>query len=184
MHPCYLQFLQILFLLLFFDTYSLSMSSLGYKALCISISLLVFGSICLSSSLVHFKNGLQYLMRGTAWVFIPFIRFLQCSLILSNFFIFLFEFFFSSPLVWWCQLPIFPIICSIIIIIIIVIGCICNILNKTVEIPQVQVVCLKITTRMQSAILTDIGNRTAKVIRLTIILCWCCYCAFLLFHSL
>ena len=40
----------------FLDTYSLSMSSLTCKALCIVMSFLVLWSICFSSSLVHFKN--------------------------------------------------------------------------------------------------------------------------------
>ena len=40
------------------------------------ISFLVIWSICLSCFLVHFKNGLKYLTRGTAQVFIPLIRFL------------------------------------------------------------------------------------------------------------
>ena len=60
----------------FLDAFSLSTSSLAYKALCIVISFLVLVSICLSSSLVHFKNGLENLTSGTAHVFVPFIRFL------------------------------------------------------------------------------------------------------------
>ena len=42
-------------------------------------------------------------------------RFLLNSLVSSNFFIFLryyFLFFISSPLVWWCPLPIFPSTCK------------------------------------------------------------------------
>ena len=45
----------------FLDTYSLSVSSLGCKALYIVISFRVLESICLSSSLVHFRNGPVYL---------------------------------------------------------------------------------------------------------------------------
>ena len=47
----------------FLDTYSLTMLSLGCKALGMVISFLVLCSICLSSSLVHFKNGPEYLTR-------------------------------------------------------------------------------------------------------------------------
>ena len=56
------------------DTYSLSMSSFGWNALCMVISFLVLWSFSWSSSLVHFKNGPEYLMRGTGTtqVFIPF----------------------------------------------------------------------------------------------------------------
>ena len=55
----------------FLATYSLSMSSLGCKALCISINFLVLWSICRSYSFVHFKNGLEYLRRGATPLFIP-----------------------------------------------------------------------------------------------------------------
>ena len=47
----------------FLDTYNLSMSPLGYKALFIVIGFLILWSICWSSSIVHFKNGPEYLMR-------------------------------------------------------------------------------------------------------------------------
>ena len=43
----------------FLNTYSLSTSSLGWKALCIVISLL-FWSICLCSSLATFKNRSEF----------------------------------------------------------------------------------------------------------------------------
>ena len=52
---------------------------------CLVISFLVLWSICLSSSLVYFKNGPEYLTRGTAQVFIPLTRFLQQSFVSSNF---------------------------------------------------------------------------------------------------
>ena len=52
----------------FLDTYSLSVLSLGCNAFCIIINFLVLRSICLTSSLVHFKNGPEYLTRGTAQV--------------------------------------------------------------------------------------------------------------------
>ena len=61
----------------FLYTYSLSVLSLWCNALCIVISCLVLWSICLSSSPVHFKNGLKYLTRETAQVFVPLMRFLQ-----------------------------------------------------------------------------------------------------------
>ena len=69
----------------FLDTYSLSTSSLGYNALCMVISFLVLWSICLSSSLVYFKSGPEYLMRITARVSIPLIRFLRHSFVSSSF---------------------------------------------------------------------------------------------------
>ena len=39
-------------------------SNLGYKALCMTISFRVLLSICWSSSLVHFRNGPEYLTKG------------------------------------------------------------------------------------------------------------------------
>ena len=73
----------------FQDTYSQSTSSLGCNALCVVISFLVLWSTCLSSSLIHFKNCPEYLMRGTAQVFIPFIRYLLHSLVPSSFLVLL-----------------------------------------------------------------------------------------------
>ena len=51
-----------------------------------SLVFLFFGP---SSSLCHFKNGPEYLTRDTAQVFIPLIRFLQHSFVLSSFLILL-----------------------------------------------------------------------------------------------
>ena len=85
-----------------FDTYNLLTSSLGCKALCMVISFLVLWSICLSSSLVHSKNTPEYLMRMTARVFIPLMRFLLFSLVSSSFLVplrYSFLFFLSSSLV-------------------------------------------------------------------------------------
>ena len=73
----------------FLETYSLSVSSLGCSALCIVISFLVLWSICRSSSLVHFKNGPEYLIMGTAHVFIPLKRFLLQSLVSKSFLVLL-----------------------------------------------------------------------------------------------
>ena len=73
----------------FHCTYSLSTSSLGCNALCMVISFLVPWSICLSSSLVHLRKGPEYLTRSTAQVFIPLIRFLQLSFVLSSFLVLL-----------------------------------------------------------------------------------------------
>ena len=67
----------------FLGTYSLL--SLGCNTSCMVISFLVLWSICSTSSLVLFKNGHEYLTRRTAQVFIPLIRFLQNSFILSNY---------------------------------------------------------------------------------------------------
>ena len=82
----------------FFDTYSLSTSSLGCNALCMVISFLVRLCICLSSSLVHFRKGPEYLTRSTAQLFTPLIRFLLESFVSSSFLV-LFEFCFSFRLV-------------------------------------------------------------------------------------
>ena len=71
------------------ETYSLSTSSLGCKALCIVISFLVLWSICLSSSLVHLRKCLEYLRSNTAQVFVPLIRFLLLSFVLSSFLVLL-----------------------------------------------------------------------------------------------
>ena len=57
------------------DTYCLSTSPQGCNALCMVVSFLVLWSICLSS-LVHFKNGPEYLTRGTVRLFIPLTKFL------------------------------------------------------------------------------------------------------------
>ena len=76
------------------------------------INFLVVWSICLSSFLVYFKNGFEYLTMGTVQVFdeisaaeLGFKKFSRSSKVL-------FYFFLSSPLVWWCPLPIFPSICN------------------------------------------------------------------------
>ena len=66
----------------FLDTYTLPMSSLGCKTLCIVISFFVLWTICQSSSLVPFKNGSKYLTRETVHMFISLIRFPKQSLFL------------------------------------------------------------------------------------------------------
>ena len=73
---------------LFFWHISVSMSSLGCKALRMVISFLVLLSICLRSSLVHFKIGPEYLSSWTAQVFIFFISFLLYSFLSSRFLVF------------------------------------------------------------------------------------------------
>ena len=60
----------------FHDIYSLSMSSLRRKALCIVINFLFLWSICLGSFFYHFKSGPVYLTRGSAQVFVSLKRFL------------------------------------------------------------------------------------------------------------
>ena len=60
-----------------FSWHILSMLSLGCKALRIIISFLVFLPTMWNSFLVHFKNGPEYLTRGTVHVFISFIWFLK-----------------------------------------------------------------------------------------------------------
>ena len=90
----------------FLDTCSLSMLSLGYKALYIVMCFLVLWSICWSFSPVHFKNGPEYL---TTQMFIPLMRFLLYSLVSSSFLVLLrsyFSFFFLlSTTYWWFPLP-------------------------------------------------------------------------------
>ena len=86
-------------------------------SLCMVISFLILWSICLSSSRVYFKNSPEYLTRDTAQVFIPLIRFLLCSFVSINILVlqrysFLF---FSSPLVWWYQLPRCQSICTFLV---------------------------------------------------------------------
>ena len=73
----------------FLETYSLSTSSLGCKALCIVISFLVLWPICLSSHLVHLRKGPEYPTSGTAQVFIPLIRFLILCFVSSSFLVLL-----------------------------------------------------------------------------------------------
>ena len=72
----------------FLTTYRHSTSSLECNALCMIISFLVLWSVCLSF-LVYFKNGPEYLTRGTAQVFIPLIRFLFHSFVSSSFLVLL-----------------------------------------------------------------------------------------------
>ena len=69
----------------FLDTYSLSMSSLGCKALSIVINFLALWFICLGFSLVYSKKGPEYLSRETTQVFIPLMRFLRQSLASRSF---------------------------------------------------------------------------------------------------
>ena len=101
----------------FLKTNSLPMSSLGCKVLCIVMSFLVFLSICLSSSLVHFKNGPEYLMSRTALIFIPLMRFLIYSLVLSSFLVirryFLKHFFFHTRLFDGVRFQFFPPNCAL-----------------------------------------------------------------------
>ena len=86
MHPPYLQCWGVPSLLLFV-TRMVYLSSLG----------------CLSSLLVHFKNGPEYLTKGTAQVFVPLTRFLQQRLVWRSFLVrlrySLFKKNISSPLV-------------------------------------------------------------------------------------
>ena len=66
--------------------YSLSLSSLWCKAFCIVMSFFILSSIRWSSFLGHFKNGLEYLTRGTAQVL---KRFQLYNLASSSFIIFM-----------------------------------------------------------------------------------------------
>ena len=62
-------------LLSFLDTYSLSVSSLGCKALCIVISFLVFWPICWSSSIDCFNNGPENLLSLVSSSFLVSLRY-------------------------------------------------------------------------------------------------------------
>ena len=73
---------------------------------------LVLWSICWSSSLVHFKNRSEYLMRKTAPAFIPLIRFLLYSLVLSNFLVLQRYPFFVFSFISACLIRVFPSICK------------------------------------------------------------------------
>ena len=70
---------------LFLDTYILSTSSFGCKALSTVLSFLVPWSIRWNSSLINFKNGPEYLAKGKVQVFINFMRFLPYTLVSSSF---------------------------------------------------------------------------------------------------
>ena len=67
-----------------------------------------------SPSLVHFKNGPECLTRGTARIFIPFVKDLLLSFVSSSFLVLLRyqKDVLSSLLVWCWFLPIFPSICT------------------------------------------------------------------------
>ena len=83
MHPSYLQYWRVLFLLLFL-TRIVNLCHIS-DALRIVISFLVLRSICLSSSFAHSKNGPKYLTRETSQVFIPLVRFLLQNLVSRSF---------------------------------------------------------------------------------------------------
>ena len=70
-------------------TYSLTVSSFGYKTLCRFINFLVLWSICLCSYIVHFKTKPEYLTKRTVHVFIILMRFLLQSLIPRRFLVLL-----------------------------------------------------------------------------------------------
>ena len=65
--------------------------------------------------LVHFKNGPEYLTRGTAKSFIPLMRVFPCSLVSSSFLVLLRYSFLIFSFISAClmrPLPIFPSICK------------------------------------------------------------------------
>ena len=68
----------------FLDIYNLSMLSLRCKDLCIFLNFLILWYIFLSS-LVCFKTGPENLLRSTALVFIPLMRFLLQILVSRSF---------------------------------------------------------------------------------------------------
>ena len=114
MHPRYLQCLWLLFLLLFLTNTACLYYHSKCKALCIAIRFLVDWFFCLTYSFVHFKNGPEYLTKGTAWVFIPLIR-LLVQILVSRSISFVWDtllLFFSSSLVWCHPFPIYSSSCK------------------------------------------------------------------------
>ena len=92
----------------------LSMSSLGCKALCIVMGFLVLWFICWSSFFIHFKSRVSYkedkpMCLSFWWNFYYIVWF---QVVFSFSWDILFQFFLSSPLVWWSPLSIFPSICK------------------------------------------------------------------------
>ena len=83
-HRHNLQCWWVLFFLLSLTHIDCLLYSLGCKALDIDINFLVLWSLCLSSSLVHIKNSPEYLIRRTAQVLIPLLRFLLYCLVSRN----------------------------------------------------------------------------------------------------
>ena len=67
----------------FFNTHSLSTSSLECKVLWMVLSFLLLWSICLISPLVHFKNSPEYVTKMIVQAFIS-LRFLLYSLVSRN----------------------------------------------------------------------------------------------------
>ena len=91
------------------DKYSLSISYLGCKALYIIMGFLLHLSISSSSSHVHFKNCPEHLTRtrrlSHCWDFCYIVCIREVSSFSWDKHL---NFFLSSPLVWWCPLPVFP----------------------------------------------------------------------------
>ena len=61
----------------------------------------MFRSIWLSSSLVLYRKGPEYLTKGTAQVFIPIIRFLLVSFVLSSFLVYYYYYYYSFVMLHW-----------------------------------------------------------------------------------
>ena len=98
----------------FLNTYSLSMSSRGFKALCFVFSFLSFGPFV--EVLPSISNGPEYLTRGTAQMFISLMRSLLQSLVSRSFLVrlrysLLVVFSFIATYLM-CPLPVFPSTCN------------------------------------------------------------------------
>ena len=94
----------------FLDSYSLSVSFLGCKALCI-MSFLVLWAICWISYLVRFRTAPSILRRGQPrclYLWWDSCYTVSVRVVSSFSWRILFNFFLSSLLVWRCPLPIFP----------------------------------------------------------------------------
>ena len=88
MHQRWLQCWKVLFLILFLIRIVCQRHLWDVMSYARSLVFLFSGHF-LNSSLVHFKNGPEYLTRGTAQVFIPLIRILQYSFVSSCFLVLL-----------------------------------------------------------------------------------------------
>ena len=110
MHQCYLQCKSSPFS--FLDTYSLSMSSLECKVLCIVNSFLFSGSFVevLPSSISKWSQ-VSYKENSAGVYTFDEIPWSQEIFSFAWGTLFFFNFFLSSPLVWCCPLPIYPSTC-------------------------------------------------------------------------
>ena len=96
----------------FLDSYSLSISSLGYKAWYILMIFLVLSSICRSSFLVHFKNGPEYITKRITKVLIPLVRFQLYCFVSRSFLVLLIHSFFYLFINIYLHVLVLPSTCN------------------------------------------------------------------------